>query len=139
MDFFSKRFLAPTSTAIFSVICCCRWVFRTSFRKFRQKPIRIRFQIGSDFFGRGEKMHLKKMILAIFAFFSKQFFAPTSAPYFLVIWKGRSIFQTSFIKFRQKPIRIRFQIGSNYFGRGQKMHLKKMIFGYFWIFFQSNF
>ena len=33
------------------------------------------------------------------------------------------------IKFRQKSFRIWFQIGSYIFGRGQKMHFKKTIFG----------
>ena len=62
--FFSKRFLAPTSNAIYSVICHCRQLFQTCLTNYWQKPSRIRFQIGSNFF-----MHLKEIFLDIFEFF----------------------------------------------------------------------
>ena len=72
--FCPKRIFVSTSTAIFSVICCAREVFVTIFINFRQKSFRIWFQIGSNIFGRGQKMHLKKRFLPIFGTFAQNGF-----------------------------------------------------------------
>ena len=56
---FPKRILASTSSVIFSIICCTRQLLFTIFIKFRQKSFIIWFQIGSNFFGSGHKLHWK--------------------------------------------------------------------------------
>ena len=118
-----------TSTVYYSVICQGRQVLFTIFIKFRQKSFRIWFQIGSNFFGRGKKMHLKKNDFCRFLhFFQKRFFASTSTAIFSVICCARQLLFTIFIKFRQKSFIIWFQIGSNFFGRHHKLHFKKTIF-----------
>ena len=93
---------------------CARKLLITIFIKFRQKSFIIWFQIGSNVFGRGKKMNLKKLI-----------FASTSAAIFSVIYCARQLLFTIFIKFRQKSFKIWFWIGSNFFGRVKKPQSKK--------------
>ena len=115
LHFFPKRIFASTSTANFLVICCTRQLLITIFIKFSQKSFIIWFQIGSNLFISGHKLHLKK----------KRFYAITSTAIFSVICCARQLLFTIFIKFRQKSFIIWFQIGSNFFGRRHKLHLKK--------------
>ena len=63
-----------TSNVYYSLICQGRQVLFTFFKKNWQKYFRIGLQIGSNFFGRGKKMHLKNIIFANFHTFSKNTF-----------------------------------------------------------------
>ena len=62
--FLLKKINWLKKTAIFSVISCAREVFVTFFINFGQKSFRIWFQIGSNVFGQGKKIHFKRSIFA---------------------------------------------------------------------------
>ena len=74
---------------------------------------------------RALKIFIKYKYLQIFTLFPKPFFASTSTAIFSVICRARQLLFTIFIKFRQKSFIIWFQIGSNFFRSGHKLHLKK--------------
>ena len=74
-----KRILASTSSVIFSVICCTRQLLLTIFIKLRQKYFIIWFQIRSNSFGKGHKLHCRWILLESILFSSP---ALLTSPFF---------------------------------------------------------
>ena len=107
----------------------CQAITGYHFHKLQAKVCQKMVSDWGQPFWRGSKMYLKIQLLPIFAdiytFSQKQVFASTSTAIFSVICCDSQLLSTIFIKFIQKSFIIWFKIGSNFFGSGYNLHLKK--------------